>query len=354
MSRPTKILFLYTELAGYFLAGVRHLTTNYPVEAHVVNYPVNAEAPFEFDFPDQLDRYERNSLNDKQLLELAKEISPDLVYCCGWVDKGYLKVCRYFKPRIPVLLTLDNHWSGSPKQRLATLLSPWMIRDKFSHAFVPGLFQYEFARRLGFPRQQIMTGLYAADHRLFSDQYTRHKAAVDRPIPKRLLYVGRYNRSKGLTELWEAFLALARAGNAGSWELWCAGTGDLKADFPDHEQIKDLGFLQPEQLIKVIADTSVLVLPSQFEPWGVVVHEFAAAGFPLILSDAVGAATAFLRSGYNGFQFPAGHQQALQEALHKMISLPEEEFRSMQRRSHELAKQINPDTWACALLQLTG
>ena len=47
--------------------------------------------------------------------------------------------------------------------------------------------------------------------------------------------------------------------------------------------------MQPEDLLAFMSTGKAFVLPSTFEPWGVAVHEFAAAGYPLILSDAVGA-----------------------------------------------------------------
>ena len=49
----------------------------------------------------------------------------------------------------------------------------------------------------------------------------------------------------------------------------------------------------------------LFLMPSSFEPWGVVVHEHAAAGFPLLLSDAVGAGERFLEAPRNGTAFRA-------------------------------------------------
>ena len=51
-------------------------------------------------------------------------------------------------------------------------------------------------------------------------------------------------------------------------------------------------FIQPENLEKV-KNAGCFVLPSLKDNWGVVVHEFAAAGLPLIISDGVGAKLLF-------------------------------------------------------------
>ncbi len=102
----------------------------------------------------------------------------------------------------------------------------------------------------------------------------------------------------------------------------------------------------------MIEDTSVFVLPSRFEPWGVVVHEFAAAGMPLICSEEVGAATAFLKEGYNGYFFPAGQPSVLQQKLQKIGRLTPDELALMGKRSHQMAQHINPTNWAHTLWSL--
>ena len=104
-------------------------------------------------------------------------------------------------------------------------------------------------------------------------------------FPKRFLYVGRYYDFKGVKTLWDAFIQL-QVENPNDWELWCLGNGDLEP--LEHPKIKHLGFMQPEDLDKIISETGIFILPSLFEPWGVVVQEYAAAGYPLILSNQIG------------------------------------------------------------------
>ncbi len=94
------------------------------------------------------------------------------------------------------------------------------------------------------------------------------------------------------------------------------------------------------------------MLPSHFEPWGVVVHEFAATGMPIVSSDVVGACTAFLKNDYNGYRYSGGNVAALKAALEKIMALPPDRLVTMGDRSYELSKQISPSTWAAAVGQL--
>ncbi|PWD97773.1 glycosyltransferase family 4 protein [Marinilabilia rubra] len=336
------ILFLYTELASYFLAGVKELTKKGHL-VHIVRWPVNKEAPFQFDFPDGVTIYERNDYTHKELVNLAKDINPDVIISSGWVDKGYLKVCRYFKGKIPTVMSMDNHWLGTPKQKLMRLAAPFTLLRSYSHAWVPGIPQKEYALKLGFKEKNIEEGFYSADVKLFSSSAKDRTEAST--YPRKLVYVGRYVQQKGLDLLFPAFMELQEE-SPGEWELWCAGTGELFDQRPEHPKIKHLGFLQPEELKQTLKEAGVFVLPSRFEPWGVVVHEMAAAGFPMICSTAIGGATRFLEEGKNGFLFENEDKESLKQALKKIMSRTDEELKTMAKHSHQLGVGYDPEMWA--------
>ena len=44
----------------------------------------------------------------------------------------------------------------------------------------------------------------------------------------------------------------------------------------------------------------MLVVPSLYEPWGLVAHEGLASGLPVIATDQVGAADDLIEPGLNG------------------------------------------------------
>lgn len=347
-----KILFLHTELAGYFLACIDTLAKTFDAEVHVIKLPVNKEAPFVFAYENKVRFYDRADYTDKSLMALCTSISPDFIFCAGWIDKSYLRVCKRFFRKIPTVIVLDNHWTGSLKQQVAALASPAFLLRRFSHIWIPGFFQYEYARRLGFKRDAIITGMYSADVNKFHQYYLEFKDKKERDFPKRFLYVGRYIESKGVKELWDAFLEIQAEEGHTDWELWCAGTGHLEGVFPDHSKIKNFGFVQPPELQSLIEDAGVFVLPSHSDPWGVVVHEFAACGMPMICSNEVGAASTFLIHGYNGFSFKAKDKTALKKAMLRMMNQTKEEHLIMSERSLSLSNTINPLIWATKIWEL--
>jgi glycosyltransferase involved in cell wall biosynthesis len=325
----------------------------YPdVEFHVVRWPVNKEAPFQFNL-NSVSVYERGDYTNQALLELAKGVAPDIIITSGWIDKGYVNVCQHYKGKIKTVLALDNHWLGGVKQKIAALLSPFVVKNKFSHVWVPGKPQRQFAEKLGYKSSEIAEGFYSADVDLFSSYFEKAKESKVSNFPKRFLYVGRYIHRKGIFDMWNSFIELQNE-QPNDWELWCIGTGDEFDNKIEHDKIKHFGFVQPSEMEYYIKNTGVFILPSHFEPWGVVAHEFAAAGFPLILSDKIGAGIKFLDNGCNGFVFPAGNKEAIKDAFRKLIDSSENELLNMQKKSIELSLLITPEKWANTLMKLVN
>ena len=323
----------------------------YPdVEFHVVRWPVNKEAPFQFNL-NSVSVYERGDYTNQALLELAKGVAPDIIITSGWIDKGYVNVCQHYKGKIKTVLALDNHWLGGVKQKIAALLSPFVVKNKFSHVWVPGKPQRQFAEKLGYKSSEIAEGFYSADVDLFSSYFEKAKESKVSNFPKRFLYVGRYIHRKGIFDMWNSFIELQNE-QPNDWELWCIGTGDEFDNKIEHDKIKHFGFVQPSEMEYYIKNTGVFILPSHFEPWGVVAHEFAAAGFPLILSDKIGAGTKFLDNGYNGFRFSSNNVQELKQAMLNVINLSDDELLKMGIVSMEKAEEITPAQWANTLMKI--
>jgi glycosyltransferase involved in cell wall biosynthesis len=161
----------------------------------------------------------------------------------------------------------------------------------------------------------------------------------------RLIYAGRYSPEKFVQPLFDVFHKLAE-NSFPNWELHCIGTGPLWHERLQSPYIIHHGFMQPDALLEFMQTGNAFVLPSTFEPWGVVAHEFAAAGYPLVLSDAVGASEAFLQHGKNGYLFQANNAEALKEALAKTMSLNAHQLQEMGAASRLLAQSITPKTWA--------
>jgi glycosyltransferase involved in cell wall biosynthesis len=83
--------------------------------------------------------------------------------------------------------------------------------------------------------------------------------------------------------------------------------------------VRLLGFVNQTGLPAVYSSSDILVLPSGYEPFGLVVNEAMLCGCPAVVSDAVGAKFDLVRDGETGYVFPSGDVHALANILRKLL-----------------------------------
>lgn len=338
----TRALILMSRLSDYMLNCVTHWQKTTGVDLHIVRRKVDSDAPFRFDPTEGgLRFYQREDFDAEGLQALVRDLDPQLILCFGWMDKDYLSIVRHRKPSCPAVMTMDNQWLGTLRQSLGLVWSRLRLQPLFDHVWVPGPRQHRFARKLGFAERQIHEGLYVANAANFDPIWTGLEGGAP---TRRLVFTGRYVPEKGLDVLWEAFQSY-HASHDSTLELWCIGAGALDSVKPDHPKIRHLGFVQPAEFRELLAGGGVFVLPSTFEPWGLVVQEFALAGFPLVLSSRVGAADRFLGTD-NGILLPEVTPEALVEAIARIDGLEDAELVAMSRASRARAEGLTVDDWA--------
>ena len=346
-----KILYLYKEVMGYTLSTIKTLVQK-GVEVHVVCSDKNKQTPYKIPNLKNVYFYSRSKYTKKSLIEMVNVINPQISVVSGWVDKGYLHVAKNLRSQGKIVVCgLDGQWHSNPKQWLGYLLSKFgFFLNYFSHAWVAGIFQYEYAKKLGFSKKKIIYDLYSCDLKKFSASYKKNLKYKNNNYPRRFLYVGRYEQIKGLDILIEAWKSIYNERKG--WELHFIGNGTLENKLKETSEVIVKSFMQPDKLLSEIADSGCFVLPSKFEPWGVVVHEFAAAGLPIIASDSVGSASAFVINGYNGYKYSSQNVEQLKSCLKKIIKKKDSELLYMAKKSNEVSKRISPETSANNLLSI--
>lgn len=351
---PIRIALLHTRLSSYLAACLRELRRQIGAELLIYAYPPAGVAPFgPVAFAGLGEVRNRREHSDADIERTILEFQPDAALVSGWADKGYMKVCRALRKRgIPVIAGCDTQWKGSLRQQVASWTAPWHVQRSIDVLWVTGERQATLGRALGYHGDHLWDGYYACDWKLFASRSGEARRTEnpkrDKPAPH-FLYVGRHVPEKGIDTLVEAYRNyLERLANP--WGLVIAGAGPLKSQLVN-AGADDRGFVQPSDLPRLMAESSAFVLPSRFEPWGVVIHEAAASGLPLICSDACGAAVHLLRDSHNGFMFPTGDVEALADRMVAMTEMAEGRRVEWGRVSYELAKQYTPERWAETLVQ---
>ena len=81
------------------------------------------------------------------------------------------------------------------------------------------------------------------------------------------------------------------------------------------ERVSFLGFVNQSQLPAVYTSADLMVLPSEYEPFAVVVNEAMCCGCPVVASDRVGAARDLVTPVRKEFVYRTGDVAALAELL---------------------------------------
>jgi glycosyltransferase involved in cell wall biosynthesis len=103
----------------------------------------------------------------------------------------------------------------------------------------------------------------------------------------KVVFIGNLIATKGLDILINAVRAQNNSGMSLSLDVY--GPGDSKQYNFDQTKIRYCGVIPFGNAQAVISEYDVLVLPSRYDGWGVVVNEALMAGVPVICSNQVGA-----------------------------------------------------------------
>jgi len=289
-----------------------------------------------FDFPDV-----------RTLYMDASKCSPVCVVSAGWADNGYNQACGMFKRKgIPTLAMSDTQWRGG-RQWLNRLMSPFRHKRYFDYIWAAGLLQYDYARKLGFEPRHILLNCFSADTEIFQNVPLEAKYTT---YPKRFLFVGRFVEVKGIDVMLDAW---SKISDKKGWTLELVGDGPLKArfkqDYPD-VVIKD--FMSQKDLAVEAANAGCFILPSRFEPWALVIQEFASAALPIVCTRQCGASHHFVLNGYNGYTVDADDVAAMITAMTKIINAADSKLMAMSEHSRHLAQSVTPDFVADTLLSI--
>ena len=349
MKNNLSIFFLWAEVGGYLEAVLKSLSSQSVMIINVVHWDIRSLNTTQHDIGnnDKVIFHARSKTNDELIFKLLEFAKPDILVVSGWMDKGYIRVCKKYKknhPMVKIVVGIDDIWMGSIRQRLGQIYYSFFYRKLFDFMWVSGQPQFSYAQRFGYNIENIISNLYSADTETFKTRAG---------IAKRFVFVGRFVKVKAIDLLVKSYCMLSESEQK-EWPLILIGDGDQKSIVLNQKNpnIKVLPFLQPEQLMEELLKGGVGCLPSHKDQWGVVLHEYALIGLPILASSGTGATTEFLISGFNGFMFNKGNVNDMCRAMKEFTSLTEFDIARFAENSTKLGQRITSDLSAASLLSV--
>ena len=338
-----KVVFCWSDISGYMAACWRALHHLPEIDVFVIAFAARTETAFS----DQLMQgipCRLLDLQERQDTSLVKRLvlneCPDVLVISGWLHKPYCQLT--FNSELcntAFVMGMDTPWRSTWKQHLA----PWFLHSylkRINRVVVSGERSWQYALRLKVQPANIIRGLYGIDYDAWSYLWEQR---LKPHWPRSFLFVGRYTLGKGVDVLIEAY-QLYRSQVSDPWTLVCCGQGALASQFPGQPGIDDKGFLQPAEMPTIWKSAGAFILPSRFDPWPLALVEAAAAGLPIISTDACGSAVEVIRPWYNGLIVPQENPKALANSLltlhQRYVDLP-----IWGKRSQQLAAPYAVDMW---------
>ncbi len=256
-----------------------------------------------------------------------RDWQPDLVHAHDWlVAHPAIALAEFFD--VPLVSTIHateagrhSGWVSGAVSRQVHALESWLVhesdslitcsasmREEITELFGPGL-----AETTVIPNGIDTDGWPFAARR-------PHEGAPE------LLFFGRLEYEKGVHDAIAALPRIRRT-HPGT-TLTIAGDGTqldfLSAQARKHKVLKAtkfIGRVDHEGLVGLLHKADVAVLPSHYEPFGIVALEAAATGTPLVTSNIGGLGEAVI-DGVTGVSCPPRNVAALADAVRRVLDDP--------------------------------
>jgi glycosyltransferase involved in cell wall biosynthesis len=216
--------------------------------------------------------------------------------------------------------------------------------------------------RLGVGEDRMFFSPYSVD----SDTFDRQREGLDRdrcrrelgigPAQTVVLFSGKFIPRKAPLLLLEVVSGLAARERV---TLLMLGDGELRpaVEAKARRLLGDRailpGFVNQTKLGAYFRAADVLVLPSTFETWGLVVNEAMHFRLPVIVSSTVGCRPDLVHEGKTGLVFPAGSADGLAECLCGILDAPER-AREMGAAAGELIRGYSLEASAAGIREALG
>jgi glycosyltransferase involved in cell wall biosynthesis len=238
------------------------------------------------------------------------------------------------------------------------LFWPMLFRQA-DHVIVPSTGTLEMIKCLGIPAERITMTPYSVDNPWWKSQ----SAKVDRSAVRSLWGVSEQQSVIlfcAKLQLWKRPMDLLRAfadAKLSQAVLVFAGDGPQREELEAQaarlglqQRVRFLGFVNQSQLPAIYTSADVMVLPSIYEPFAVVVNEAMCCGCPVMVSDRVGAARDLVAPVRADFVFQAGDTAALTRTLQTALADPKA-LRETGRRGFDYVECNSPEKIVAATLE---
>jgi glycogen synthase len=267
-----------------------------------------------------------------QLVQLMTKLPdswrPDIVHTHDWLTAwaGDTLKALYRVPMVATIHATERGRNGGQVpisgQSAAIHAAEWWLTYQAKHIICCSTFMVDEVRdSFEVPADKLSAIANGVDPTTWAPPVPAPARGADGPL---VVSWGRVQYEKGFQTLVEAMPALREL--VPGVRAVIAGTGSYRAELAQRAEafgvadiVEFAGFVPDKGLRSLLHEASCVVMPSFYEPFGIVALEAMSAHAPLVAANTGGLAEV-LEGTDAGILFPAGDCRALAEATARMIS----------------------------------
>lgn len=263
----------------------------------------------------------------KYLLKLCEEFRPDVIYSLDPLLDGRLNVEVGKKLGIPVVLmehTVPKNYKCLVNHKNAIKSYSNTVKNADRTIFVTNCQKRLFEETVGFDinGRVIYNGFVNENN---DKDFKPFSYSSDRPL--KLISVGFLEDRKGYPTIFNAIKKLVQLGHR--IEYIIVGDGECRKEY--EQIVVDYGFqdfctfkgiVKHDEVLRLMSESDVFVLPSYEESFGIVYLEAMSCGLPVIATKGEGISD-IVKDGENGFLIERNNVIELVEKLKFIIENPE-------------------------------
>lgn len=294
-------LNLCNEIAN---AGKKLLLVLYGYGSEAVNTTLsdNSDWKFDFVFIHNGDSNRRNKLATfGRLVKLLNGIKYKRLLFAGWMAPEY-NILSFFSPKSKNAMICESSILDVSIGGITGKIKKAIV-GRMSAVLPSGKPHDQLFQAMGFKGKRFITGSVG-----IFDKQSRKKKMTHSPL--RYIYVGRLVEVKNVSMLIDVF-------NKNGKPLTIVGGGILEDELKKKakDNIVFTGFIDNAKLGSVYQKHDVFILPSTYEPWGLVVEEALYWGLSVIVSDRVGSSEDMVKDLNTGLIFKNNDCEDLERCI---------------------------------------
>ena len=276
-------------------------------------------------------------------LRVVEQSPPDVVHAHDWLVAHAAATVKHHL-EIPLVATVHGTeagrhqgWLPEPTNRAIHSVEWWLTYEARRVIACSSYMRWEVTRLFLLPPEKVdaigngvVLGHWDSEPDRVAAARAKYAGTVRRgaqaalPDGPLVLFAGRLVYEKGVQDLLGAMPRLRR--RHPGIRLVVAGTGTHDEQLREQARALRLGrsvaftgYVPEQDLAALAAAADCAVVPSIYEPFGLVALEAAAAGTPLVVAD-VGGLREFVEHGITGLRFTPGDVAALADSVSALLS----------------------------------